>query len=147
MMPIIELMNECLPQNKPRYLMGVGTPADIVRAIGKGVDMFDCVLPTRNARNGSVFTKHGTMSVKSAAYSCDYRPIDEECGCICCHSYSRAYLRHLLNVNEIAGRFGGGGHPQAAGAELPGSVADVQREVLHAARAALGAKSASEKPS
>jgi len=103
MMPIIELMNECLPQNKPRYLMGVGTPADIVRAIGRGVDMFDCVLPTRNARNGSVFTKYGTMMVKSAAYSCDYRPIDEECGCLCCRNYSRAYLRHLLNVNEIAG--------------------------------------------
>jgi len=103
MMPIIELMNECLPQNKPRYLMGVGTPADIVRGIGRGIDMFDCVLPTRNARNGSVFTRHGSMSVKSAAYSYDYRPIDEECGCICCHNYSRAYLRHLLNVNEIAG--------------------------------------------
>ena len=102
-MPIIELMNECLPQHKPRYLMGVGTPADIVHAIGRGIDMFDCVLPTRNARNGSVFTKHGTMSVKSATYSCDYRPIDERCGCICCRNYSRAYLRHLLNVNEIAG--------------------------------------------
>ena len=61
MMPIIELMNEYLPQNKPRYLMGVGTPADIVRGIGRGIDMFDCVLPTRNARNGSVFTRHGTM--------------------------------------------------------------------------------------
>ncbi len=103
MVPIIELMNETLPVDKPRYLMGVGTPADIVRSIDRGIDMFDCVLPTRNARNGSVFTWKGTMMIKSAAYSCDYRPIDEECGCLCCRSYSRAYLRHLLNVNEIAG--------------------------------------------
>lgn len=103
MMPIIELMNECLPENKPRYLMGVGTPKDIIRAIGLGVDMFDCVLPTRNARNGSVFTRNGTMMIKSAAYLQDYRPIDEECRCLCCRGYSRAYLRHLLNVNEIAG--------------------------------------------
>ncbi len=103
MMPIVELMNESLPQDKPRYLMGVGTPADIVRCISMGIDMFDCVLPTRNARNGSVFTKCGTMMIRSATYSHDYRPIDEACNCLCCRNYSRAYLRHLLNVNEIAG--------------------------------------------
>lgn len=103
MLPIIELLDKILPEVKPRYLMGVGTPVDIVKTIALGVDMFDCVLPTRNARNGSVFTMKGTMMIKSAQYSCDYRPIDEECGCICCRKYSRAYLRHLLNVNEIAG--------------------------------------------
>jgi queuine tRNA-ribosyltransferase len=103
MIPMLELLNEHLPQDKPRYLMGVGTPADIIRGIDRGIDMFDCVLPTRNARNGSVFTRNGTLIIKAAAYSCDYRPIDEACGCLCCRGYSRAYLRHLLNVNEIAG--------------------------------------------
>ena len=103
MWPILDLLNGILPEQKPRYLMGVGTPADIVRAVGFGVDMFDCVMPTRNARNGTVFTNSGPMTLKSARYSHDYRPIEEDCGCLCCRNYSRAYLRHLLNVGEIAG--------------------------------------------
>lgn len=103
MWPVLELLNRTLPVDKPRYLMGVGTPLDIVNAIGLGVDMFDCVMPTRNARNGTVFTVSGPMTVKSARYLRDYRPIDENCSCLCCRNYSRAYLRHLLNVNEIAG--------------------------------------------
>ena len=92
-----------MPVSKPRYLMGVGTPADLVMASERGVDMFDCVMPTRNARNGTAFTRFGRLNVKLAQYSCDYRPIDESCDCICCRNYSRAYLRHLINVAEIAG--------------------------------------------
>ena len=103
MLPILELLDQLLPNDKPRYLMGVGTPTDIIDGIERGVDMFDCVMPTRNARNGTVFTMNGKMTVKAATYSNDYRPIDENCSCLCCRNYSRAYLRHLLNVGEIAG--------------------------------------------
>ncbi len=103
MLPILTQMNAILPTEKPRYLMGVGTPADIIDGIERGIDMFDCVMPTRNARNGTVFTWNGKLTIKAATYSHDYRPIDEACGCICCRNYSRAYLRHLLNVGEIAG--------------------------------------------
>ncbi len=103
MFPLLELLDGILPENKPRYLMGVGTPSDLVLAIERGVDMFDCVMPTRNARNGTAFTRFGRLNVKLAQYSCDYRPIDEACECICCRNYSRAYLRHLINVAEIAG--------------------------------------------
>lgn len=103
MLPLLEQMDLILPKAKPRYLMGVGTPTDIIDGIERGIDMFDCVMPTRNARNGTVFTSNGKMTVKAAAYSNDYRPIDETCGCLCCRNYSRAYLRHLLNVGEIAG--------------------------------------------
>lgn len=102
MQSIVEQMGQLLPPDKPRYLMGVGTPADIVNAIEQGIDMFDCVLPTRNARNGTVFTRFGKLTVKAAVYSQDFRPVDEECDCLCCRRYSRAYLRHLLNVGEIA---------------------------------------------
>ena len=103
MFPLLELLDGILPENKPRYLMGVGTPSDLVLSIERGVDMFDCVMPTRNARNGTAFTRFGRLNVKLAQYSCDYRPIDETCECICCRNYSRAYLRHLINVAEIAG--------------------------------------------
>jgi queuine tRNA-ribosyltransferase len=103
MFPLLELLDTILPENKPRYLMGVGTPSDLVLAIERGIDMFDCVMPTRNARNGTAFTRFGRLNVKLAHYSCDYRPIDEVCTCICCRNYSRAYLRHLINVSEIAG--------------------------------------------
>jgi queuine tRNA-ribosyltransferase len=103
MFPLLELLDGILPPNKPRYLMGVGTPADLVLAIERGVDMFDCVMPTRNARNGTAFTRFGRLNVKLAQFSRDYRPIDEACDCICCRNYSRAYLRHLINVSEIAG--------------------------------------------
>ncbi len=103
MFPLLELLDGILPENKPRYLMGVGTPADLVLGIERGIDMFDCVMPTRNARNGTAFTRFGRLNVKLAQYSTDYRPIDEGCQCICCRNYSRAYLRHLINVAEIAG--------------------------------------------
>ncbi len=103
MFPILETLDPILPKNKPRYLMGVGTPADLVLAIERGVDMFDCVMPTRNARNGTAFTRFGRLNVKLAQFAQDYRPIDEQCDCLCCRNYSRAYLRHLINVGEIAG--------------------------------------------
>lgn len=94
-----------IPVEKPRYLMGVGTPADIVDAVGRGVDMFDCVLPTRNARKGTVFTWQGKMVVKNQVYAEDDRPIDPACTCPVCRRYSRAYLRHLFQVGEqLAGR-------------------------------------------
>jgi queuine tRNA-ribosyltransferase len=92
-----------LPKEKPRYLMGVGTPEDIVEAVLRGVDMFDCVLPTRNARNGTVFTRKGKMIIKAARYAEDFAPIDEKCGCLACQNYSRAYIRHLFQSGEIAG--------------------------------------------
>ncbi|MFP4036081.1 MAG: tRNA guanosine(34) transglycosylase Tgt [Desulfobacteraceae bacterium] len=90
-----------LPHDRPIYLMGVGAPEDIVEAVCLGVDMFDCVMPTRNARNGTLFTSRGRMSIKSARYACDERPVDEECGCPVCTRYSRAYLRHLFMAKEI----------------------------------------------
>jgi queuine tRNA-ribosyltransferase len=90
-----------LPENAPRYLMGVGTPEDILDAVIQGIDLFDCVLPTRNARNGSLFTSQGKISIKQARYTEDGRPIDPSCGCYTCRHYSRAYLRHLYLSNEI----------------------------------------------
>lgn len=90
-----------LPEDKPRYMMGVGTPADIIQAVDAGVDMFDCVLPTRNARNGNLFVSNGTISIKQASYRSDPRPVDETCACYTCRNYSRAYLRHLYMAREI----------------------------------------------
>jgi queuine tRNA-ribosyltransferase len=92
-----------LPADKPRYLMGVGSPEDIVNAVACGVDMFDCVMPTRNARNGSLFTNRGKVNIKNARYKDDPRPIDEACLCAVCARYSRAYLRHLYMSGEILG--------------------------------------------
>jgi queuine tRNA-ribosyltransferase len=96
---------ECAPSldpERPRYLMGVGTPRDLVLAMGAGVDMFDCVLPTRNARNGQALTRFGKLVVKNARWRDDPRPIDEACSCACCaEGYSRAYLRHLFLAGEI----------------------------------------------
>jgi queuine tRNA-ribosyltransferase len=91
----------CLPEAKPRYLMGVGTPADLLRCVKLGVDMFDCVMPTRNARNGCLFTRQGKLIIKNARYAQDTRPIDSQCGCYTCQHYSRAYLRHLFVSEEI----------------------------------------------
>jgi len=90
-----------LPLEKPVYLMGVGTPEDIVEAVSMGVDMFDCVMPTRNARNGTLFTSSGRISIKNARYAEDDRPVDEQCRCYTCTHYSRAYLRHLFMAREI----------------------------------------------
>ncbi|MBU0732607.1 MAG: tRNA guanosine(34) transglycosylase Tgt [Pseudomonadota bacterium] len=90
-----------LPQDKPVYLMGVGTPEDLIEAVILGVDMFDCVMPTRNARNGTLFTTTGKMSIRNATYAEDGRPVDENCDCYTCSNYSRAYLRHLFMAREI----------------------------------------------
>ncbi len=92
-----------LPTDKPRYLMGVGTPEDIVDAISQGIDMFDCVMPTRNARNGMLFTRHGDIKIKNAQYRMDMRPLDGQCACYTCRNFTRAYLHHLHRLNEILG--------------------------------------------
>jgi queuine tRNA-ribosyltransferase len=92
-----------LPADKPRYLMGVGRPEDLVEAVKRGVDMFDCVMPTRNARNGHLFTRFGHVKIRNAAHEFDTRPIDEQCSCYTCRNFSRAYLRHLDKCNEILG--------------------------------------------
>ena len=93
----------CLPPERPRYLMGVGMMGQILSAVEHGVDMFDCVMPTRLARHGSAFTKHGHYSVRNAAYRSDQRPLEEGCSCYACRNFSRAYVRHLINVGEILG--------------------------------------------
>jgi len=92
-----------LPDKQPRYLMGVGKPEDIIESIAAGIDMFDCVIPTRNARNGLVYTWDGRVTIRNATYTDDHTPIDANCGCYTCQHYTRAYIRHLLNVNEIFG--------------------------------------------
>ncbi len=92
-----------LPQAKPRYLMGVGTPEDLVAGIGAGIDMFDCVLPTRNARNGWLFTANGDIKIRNSRYKNDTSPLDADCACYTCRNFSRAYLHHLQRVNEITG--------------------------------------------
>jgi len=92
-----------LPADRPRYLMGVGTPEDIVAGVAAGVDMFDCVLPTRNARNGFLFTRYGDVKIRNAKHRLDTRPLDASCGCYTCRNFTRAYLHHLQRVNEILG--------------------------------------------
>ncbi len=96
-----EFIAPLMPPDKPRYLMGVGTPEDLIESVARGVDMFDCVMPTRNARNGQVFTAHGKLNVKNAKYAKDTLPLDEECNCSVCQRYSRAYVRHLYLNDEI----------------------------------------------
>lgn len=100
---LVELSTELLPEDKPRYLMGVGTPADIVRAVSLGVDMFDCVLPTRLGRTGTAFTSVGKVNLRHAKYADDFSPLDPNCNCLTCQRYSRAYLRHLFKVGEATG--------------------------------------------
>lgn len=92
-----------LPKEKPRYLMGVGRPQDLVESVYRGVDMFDCVMPTRNARNGAIFTSFGKINIRNAKYANDSQPLDPECGCYTCQNFSRSYLRHLQNVGEMLG--------------------------------------------
>ena len=92
-----------MPKNKPRYLMGVGTPDYLIEAAISGIDMCDCVLPTRIARNGTALTSHGKVVVRNASYERDWNPLDEECDCYTCKNYSRAYIRHLIKANEILG--------------------------------------------
>jgi len=92
-----------LPKDKPRYLMGVGTPEDLVFSVQAGIDMFDCVMPTRNARNGWLFTRHGDIKIRNARYKKDTRPLDDTCDCYTCRNFSRGYLHHLNRLNEILG--------------------------------------------
>ena len=101
---ILEAVEPLLPTDRPRYLMGVGRPEDLVESVRRGVDMFDCVMPTRNARNAHLFTRHGTLRIRNAKYERDTRPLDEACGCYTCRSgFSRAYLRHLDRCGEMLG--------------------------------------------
>jgi queuine tRNA-ribosyltransferase len=100
---ILELMNESLPRDKVRYLMGVGTPQDLVECTARGVDMYDCVLPTRMARNGGVLTRAGRLSIRNAQFADDARPLEPGCACYACTNFSRAYLRHLNWADEILG--------------------------------------------
>jgi queuine tRNA-ribosyltransferase len=100
---VLEALAPLLPADRPRYLMGVGTPADIVEAVMRGVDMFDCVMPTRHARNGHLFTSQGVIKIRNAVHQDDTGPLDPHCGCYTCRNYSRAYLRHLDRCNEILG--------------------------------------------
>lgn len=100
---VLDALATEMPTDKPRYLMGVGTPEDLVEAIRKGIDMFDCVLPTRNARNGHLFVREGTIRIRNSQYRNDLRPLDEYCCCYTCQNYSRSYLRHLDKCGEILG--------------------------------------------
>ncbi|HTP78930.1 MAG TPA: tRNA guanosine(34) transglycosylase Tgt [Bacteroidota bacterium] len=103
MYDITQFSASMLPESKPRYLMGVGTPENLVESIARGVDMFDCVLPTRNGRNGMIFTRRGTVNIRNAKYKDDFGPIDPDCSCDACRQSSRAYLRHLFQVREVLG--------------------------------------------
>lgn len=98
---ILDILAPVLPRVRPRYLMGVGMPDNLVESVARGVDMFDCVLPTRNGRNGNLLTRAGRMNIKNAAYERDFRPVDERCGCYACRNFTRAYLRHLYKCGEI----------------------------------------------
>jgi queuine tRNA-ribosyltransferase len=101
MYEMIEATAPHLPADRPRYLMGVGTPEDLVEGVDRGIDMFDCVMPTRNARNGTFFTSFGKLSIRNSRYERDHGPLDPECGCYTCRTFSRAYLRHLFNAGEV----------------------------------------------
>jgi queuine tRNA-ribosyltransferase len=103
MLRMIETVEPHLPKEKPRYLMGVGTPDDIVEAVRRGVDMFDCVMPTRAGRHGQVFTRYGRMNLRNAKHAEDLRPLDAESKSVASNTYSRAYLHHLVRSNEILG--------------------------------------------
>ena len=101
MYEVLDYATDYLPKDKPRYVMGVGTPDHLFEGVERGVDMFDCVLPTRLARNGSAMTSHGKVNIKNARFELDFTPLDHECDCYVCRNYSRAYLRHLFKANEI----------------------------------------------
>jgi queuine tRNA-ribosyltransferase len=100
---VLDAIGPKLPAGLPRYLMGVGTPADLVKAVARGMDMFDCVIPTRHARNGQLFTSEGTLNIRNSRFQADTTPLDPACDCYTCRNYSRAYLRHLQQCNEILG--------------------------------------------
>ena len=101
MYDMVARTTRCLPEDRPRYLMGTGTPADLVESVARGIDLFDCVLPTRNARNGQLFTREGRINIKNARHAEDDRPPDPACGCYTCRTCSRAYLRHLFLAGEL----------------------------------------------
>ncbi|MBT3182348.1 MAG: tRNA guanosine(34) transglycosylase Tgt [Deltaproteobacteria bacterium] len=101
MYEMVDVCTDLMPADKPRYLMGVGTPEDLVECIDRGIDMFDCVMPTRHARNGSIFTNRGNINIFNAKFADDPAPLDPECNCYTCQNYSRAYLRHLITSKEI----------------------------------------------
>lgn len=101
MYELVDFTTDYMPNDRPRYLMGVGRPENILASIARGVDMFDCVMPTRNARNANVFTWNGTLSMRNAKYKDDFNPLDESCNCYTCRNYTRAYLRHLFIAEEI----------------------------------------------
>ncbi|NDF12561.1 MAG: tRNA guanosine(34) transglycosylase Tgt [Proteobacteria bacterium] len=103
MLEVLDYTAPLLPEDKPRYLMGVGKPDDIIEAVRRGIDMFDCVIPTRSGRNGQAFTRYGTLNIKNAKFADDARPLDEKCECPACKDYSRAYLHHLVRSGEILG--------------------------------------------
>ncbi|MDB9800047.1 tRNA guanosine(34) transglycosylase Tgt [bacterium] len=103
MMEVLDNIMRGMPEDKPRYLMGVGTPENLVEAVSRGIDMFDCVMPTRNARNGHLFTEVGDIRIRNAAHRYNQSPVDENCACYTCENYSRAYLHHLDKTNEILG--------------------------------------------
>ena len=103
MMKILDHLKTRMPEDKPRYLMGVGTPEDLVEGVKRGIDMFDCVMPTRNARNGHLFVTDGVVKIRNAKHKSDTSPLDAECDCYTCRNYSRAYLHHLDRCNEILG--------------------------------------------
>jgi queuine tRNA-ribosyltransferase len=103
MMGAIEFSEPFLPAERPRYAMGLGTPAQIVEMVARGIDMFDCVLPTRLARNGTAFTESGTINLKNNPYRLDEGPIEQECTCTTCRTFTRGYIRHLVKAEEILG--------------------------------------------
>ena len=103
MLSVLDALQPQLPENKPRYLMGVGTPADLLEGVRRGIDMFDCVMPTRNARNGNIFTSRGVLKLRNARHKSSTAPLDEACACYTCTHFSRAYLHHLDKCNEILG--------------------------------------------
>ena len=98
---ILDVVEEYMPQDKPRYLMGVGTPVNILEAVHRGIDMFDCVMPTRNARHANIFTWSGRRNMRNEKYTLDERPLDEECDCPVCRNFTRAYIRHLIKSEEM----------------------------------------------
>jgi len=100
---IVGYTTDYMPQEKPRYVMGVGRPTDIMEAVSLGVDMFDCVVPTRNGRSGTAFTRYGQLPLRNRTFSSEFNPIDKDCACYTCKNYSRAYIRHLYNTDEILG--------------------------------------------
>ena len=103
MLRVLDYTTDLLPENKARYLMGVGTPDALIESVMRGVDMFDCVLPTRVARNGTIMTTKGRLIIKNAQYKLDFKPLDEDCECYTCRNYTRAYIRHLIKTNELLG--------------------------------------------